>query len=145
VPEFDELGRGLSNIRQTLEEAPWENYNWPDVDFMEDEEDPDNADFLVWKAKELQKYDVRILDGYVPAATIWFKRLGKEIYKKEGPTGEYDWIETKFGGGKVWSKERFQFWRERLEWIGTVTALERKTRNEALETAKLMQEIEEGK
>jgi Protein of unknown function (DUF3632) len=143
IPEFDDTKRGLGVLRLTLEEAPWEQYNYPEIDEREDEDDPDDEDFLEWKAKELETKDVRTLNGYAPAAAAWIKQLGKVIYEKEGPTGEYDWIKTKWTGDKVWSKARFHFWRERFEWIASVTALDRKTRNEALSVAELMKKIEE--
>jgi len=143
IPELDEMWRGIRVISQTLEEAPWEEYNYPDIDELEDEDDPSNKEFLERKELLLHQNSVRALDGYVPATAVWFKKLGDCIYNMEGETYEYDWNPIKWSGGKVYSKERFQFWIERFEWISTVTALERKTRDIAKDTAQLMRSITE--
>ena len=72
---------------------------------------------------------------------------GQRLYEMEGDlSGEYDWqdeeLNSKWTGGKGYSKERFAFWRERFEWITTVTALEKSTQRIARECAERMKEIE---
>jgi hypothetical protein len=51
-------------------------------------------------------------------------------------------LNSKWTGAKGYSKERFRSWRERFEWISTVTALEKETQRIARECARRMAEIE---
>lgn len=46
-------------------------------------------------------------------------------------------------GSPGWSKERWEFSRQRFEWVASVTALDRRTKNIAREAAEEMARISE--
>ncbi|KAH8646296.1 hypothetical protein BX600DRAFT_477460 [Xylariales sp. PMI_506] len=134
-------------ITHTLELAPWKFYNFPDI---EDKEELFEEDYPEWRDEELDKRGLKSLNYFVPGAAAWFKTNARGIYEREGSMGnETQWEEEKWQwrnsiwtGAKGWSKERFSFWIQRWEWISTVTALERSTRNLAIEAAEIMKQVE---
>ncbi|KAB8251390.1 hypothetical protein BDV35DRAFT_399522 [Aspergillus flavus] len=117
-------GFGSQVLRKTLESAPWEKFHHPSIEAYIEEAEED-----WWYNKlcdeELEVIDIRTLNGFVPAAAVWI-----EYYKWTGPAG--------------WSKERWAFWKERFEWISTVTALDRQTRKIATKPVEQMTSIERG-
>ncbi|KAK2601873.1 hypothetical protein QQS21_004559 [Conoideocrella luteorostrata] len=144
IPQLDERPRAAWVLKHTLEEAPWEVFHHPDIDEQLDE-DPDDEVVLESAKHELETRDVRVLNNWVPAAALWMKINAKGIYEMQGKMSnadEQNWDPSLWKGVRGWSKERFAFWRERFEWISKVTALERSTRNDATEAAKIMRDVE---
>ncbi|KAB8199947.1 hypothetical protein BDV34DRAFT_230743 [Aspergillus parasiticus] len=117
-------GFGSQVLRKTLESAPWEKFHHPSIEaYIEEVEE----DWLYNKLcdEELEVIDIRTLNGFGPAAaeiSAWDKWTG--------PAG--------------WSKERWAFWKERFEWISTVTALDRQTRKIATKLVEQMTRIQRG-
>ena len=151
IPEYDQIGRAGYTLRSTCELAPWEKVHFPMIEELYDEDDSDNEeDWPKIRDEKLELHSIRTLNAKVPAAAQWIKMTGQRLYEMEGDlSGEYDWqdeeLNSKWTGGKGYSKERFAFWRERFEWITTVTALEKSTQRIARECAERMKEIEGGK
>lgn len=99
--------------------------------------------FVLRDTLENVSIDSKELDGLVPAAAVWIKIVGKEIYQSEGTMeGEYDYITSDWKGEKGWSKARWVFWRERFTTMGKSEALSETTRDVANEAAELMKKIE---
>ncbi|KAE8312646.1 hypothetical protein BDV41DRAFT_588900 [Aspergillus transmontanensis] len=94
--------------------------------------------------EELEVIDIRTLDGFVPAAAVWIEYCGKEIHDKGGYIDQEIPAWDKWTGLVGWSKERWAFWKERFEWISTVTALDRQTRKIATKLVEPMTRIERG-
>lgn len=93
---------------------------------------------------EIRSRDIRTLDYWTPAAAVWFKTDARGIWEMEGPLrSEWDWDPSIWKGPKGWSRARFSFWRERFEWIARVTVLRQDTKDDALEAARIMRQIEE--
>lgn len=147
VPELDQIGRAGFPMRSTCEFAPWEKVNFPDIEewygFVDEEEWP------AFRDRELEIMKINILNHKIRIAAQWIWLTGRRMYEMEGKLeGEYDWqidaLNCKWTGSKGWSKERFTFWRERFEWMTTITALEKSTKRIAKECADRMKEIEEG-
>jgi len=148
VPEFDQIGRAGFTLRSTCEFAPWEKVHFPDIEEWYDEEDEE--DWPATRDRELELVNIKILNAKIPAAAQWIQITGQRLYEMEGKLeGEHDWqdeaLNSKWKGGKGWSKERFVFWRERFEWMTTITALEKSTQRIARDCAERMKKIEEGK
>jgi hypothetical protein len=148
VPELDEIRKAGFTFRSTCEFAPWEKVHFPEIEewyFPEHEDEwPGIRD------RELERTSIRILNAKIPAAAQWIKHVGQRLYEMEGElAGEGDWQNDRFNvkwtGSKGWSKERFAFWRERFEWMTTITALEKSTQRIARECAGRMKEIEGGR
>ncbi|KAF1963838.1 hypothetical protein CC80DRAFT_353121, partial [Byssothecium circinans] len=126
IPFFQhEIRRGGNMLRYTLEAAPWEQYHWADI---EDAYASDDSEYEDWKNNQLEIYNVRTLDGVIPAAVEWVKYCGSHMYHQEGELFEYPMRNAKWNGAQGWSKERFAFWRSRFEWVATVTALFMRTK-----------------
>ncbi|GAB0137021.1 hypothetical protein EsDP_00005304 [Epichloe bromicola] len=73
-----------------------------------------------------------------PVSRSHVGHYARGIYELEGKISEADeqnWYPTTWKGPSGWSKARFAYWIERLEWIRKVTALERLTRKEAADAA----------
>ncbi|KAI9931377.1 hypothetical protein ASPWEDRAFT_169780 [Aspergillus wentii DTO 134E9] len=141
-----QLVRGGQILRRALERAQWEVYHHPDIDEdLEDFEDDEEEEYCQRRDRFMEEMDIRTLNANAPAAAQWIKYCGKEIYNMEGSLGrEVTIITTKWTGKPPgWSKERWAFWKERFEWIAGVTALDRKTRRIAKETAEEMSRIEQ--
>ncbi|PWY92286.1 hypothetical protein BO70DRAFT_327382 [Aspergillus heteromorphus CBS 117.55] len=136
---------GAEVLLRTFEAAPWEEFHFPRIeDYISPIDDDDEEDYNKTRDEELGEVDVRILNGWVPAAAVWIEYCGKEIYKKEGSMG---WEAVAFGrwtGPKGWSKERWAYWKKRAAWVSTVTALDRKTRRIAKSMMERMERIEGG-
>ncbi|KAK6811556.1 hypothetical protein RU639_012684 [Aspergillus parasiticus] len=137
------IGFGSQVLRKTLESAPWEKsyHTRIEADIEEVEED-----WLYNKLRdeELEVIDIRTLDGFVPAAAVWIEYCGKEIQDKGGYIDQEIPAWDKWTGPAGWSKERWAFWKERFEWISTVTALDRQTRKIAPKLVEQMTRIERG-
>jgi hypothetical protein len=108
--------------------------------------DPDN--YPAWHEHELELVSIRSLDAYVPAAAIWININEKGIYEMEGKMGaEYETSRgpelSSWESPLGWSKARFHHCMERFEWISTITATEKKAREDAKEAADIMRQIEE--
>ncbi|KAF7114424.1 hypothetical protein CNMCM5793_008728 [Aspergillus hiratsukae] len=131
-------------LRKTLEKAPWEKFHHEDIEQeLEDlDNDEDDEEYCELRDRVLEEIDIRTLNGWVPAAAQWIRYCGKEIYQMEGSMGRE--FATKWAGSEGWSKERWAFWKERFEWISSVTALDRKTRRIAKEMVEQMASIEQG-
>jgi hypothetical protein len=146
VPELDEISRAGFTFRSTCEFAPWEKVHFPEIEEYYDPEDEEE-----WPAirdRELELTCIQILNAKIPAAAQWTKHVGQRVYEMEGGAErKYDWqkeaFNVKWTGPKSFSKERFVFWRERFEWMTTITALEKSTQRIARECADHMKEIEE--
>ncbi|CAG8975985.1 hypothetical protein HYALB_00011540 [Hymenoscyphus albidus] len=99
----------------------------------------------------LELGEADLLNGIVPAAAIWIKRAGREIYEKSGDMDsgvflEYpkDWERYDIGDRPGWSRERFRFWRSRFELISNLelAAVTKATKDLAKEAAEIMANIE---
>ncbi|RHZ57496.1 DUF3632 domain-containing protein [Aspergillus thermomutatus] len=130
-------------LRKTLEKAPWEKFHHEDIEQeLEDlDNDDDDDEYCEQRDRLLEEIDIRTLNGWVPAAAQWIRHCGKEIYEMEGSMGRE--FPTKWTGSEGWSKERWAFWKERFQWISSVTALDRKTRRVAKEMVEEMASIEQ--
>jgi hypothetical protein len=145
VPEIDQIGRAGFVMRSTCEFAPWEKVHFPDIeeyyDFVDEKDWPATRD------RELERVSIRILNDKICYAAQWIRLVGKRMYEMEGKMdNEHDWqndaLNCKWTAGKGWSRQRFVFWRERLEWMTKITALEKSTQKVAKECADRMKEIE---
>ncbi|KOC15623.1 hypothetical protein AFLA70_269g001881 [Aspergillus flavus AF70] len=136
-------GFGSQVLRKTLESAPWEKFHHPSIEAYIEEAEED-----WWYNKlcdeELEVIDIRTLNGFVPAAAVWIEYCGKEIHDKGGYIDQEIPAWDKWTGPAGWSKERWAFWKERFEWISTVTALDRQTRKIATKPVEQMTSIERG-
>lgn len=141
-----ELSRASWVLRKTLEKAPWEEFHQADIEYYIEDFDTDSEDeeYCSRRDEMLEEIDIRTLDGWVPAAAQWIIYCGKEIYDKEESWGGEWRIKTKWIGKEGWSKERWAFWKQRFQWVGTVTALNRSTRKLAKEMVGRMNMIEQG-
>ncbi|KAF7541003.1 hypothetical protein G7054_g959 [Neopestalotiopsis clavispora] len=138
-PRLDMLSDADWIIRHTLEKTPWEVYHHPDI---EEDEEFRGEEYPAFRDYELEKRDVRSLNYWVPGAAVWFKLNSNGIYELEGPMAhEHDWSSTNWNGPKGWSKDRFAYWIERFDWISKVTALDRETRQLAVEAAQAMKQV----
>lgn len=149
LPKGDDQVRAHAGFtfRSTCEFAPWEKVHFPEIEEWYEEGD-DEDEWREHRDRELELVSIRILNAKVPAAAQWIKYTCERVYEMKGELfGEYDWQEdslnVKWKGEKGWSKERFRFWRERFEWMTTVTALEHSTKKIARECADSMKQIEE--
>jgi hypothetical protein len=147
IPELNQIGRAGFTLRSTCEFAPWELVHFPRIEELYDSDDDDNADWPKRRDLELERVSIKILNVKVPAAAQWIRHVGQRLYEMQGNLeGEYEWqneaLNSKWTGAKGYSKERFRSWRERFEWISTVTALEKETQRIARECARRMAEIE---
>jgi hypothetical protein len=145
IPELDQIGRAGFVMRSTCEFAPWEIVHFPDIE--EDYDLVDEADWPAVRDRELERVSIRILNDKIPYAAQWIRLVGKRMYKMEGRLdNEHDWhndkLNCKWTAGKGWSKKRFAFWRQRFDWMTTITALEKSTQKIARECADLMKDIE---
>jgi len=135
--ELDQRSAAGPFFLQTLEETPWEN------DQSETRER--YKDNPVELAYALYKYhSITHLNALVPALAMWIKIDCKGIYEMTGNmTGDTDHRVLLWKGPKGWSKERFNFWRQRFEAISQISELEQKTRDDAKEAAILMRKVQE--
>ncbi|KAE8380087.1 hypothetical protein BDV26DRAFT_290647 [Aspergillus bertholletiae] len=137
------IGFGSQVLRKTLESAPWERFHHPRIEaYLEGVEEDSLYNQL--RDEELEVIEIRTLNGFVPAAAVWIEYCGQEIYRKAGSLGQEISAWDKWRGPAGWSKERWGFWQQRLEWISTVTALDRKTRKIAMRLVEQMTSIEQG-
>ncbi|CAG8957309.1 hypothetical protein HYFRA_00010732 [Hymenoscyphus fraxineus] len=116
---------------------------------------PDQDSLIVSTPEAIDNLNLEeadLLNGTVPAAAIWIKRTGREIYERSGDmdTGvffEYpeDWERHDLGDRPGWSIERFRFWRSRFELISNLelAAVTKGTKDLAKEAAEIMAKIEE--
>lgn len=88
-----------------------------------------------------QQWDMGSLDGYVPAAAIWIRQCGSRIYQQEGQLENVR--DSKWKGQQVWSRERWEYWKKRFEWVTTVKTLKESTRDEARQCVEQMEDIEQ--
>jgi hypothetical protein len=147
VPEIDQIGRAGFVMRSTCEFAPWEKVHFSDIE--EYYELVDEADWPATRDRELENVNIRILNDKIPYAAQWIRLVGDRMYRMEGKLeNEHDWqneaLNCKWTAPKGWSKQRFSFWRERFEWMTTITALEKSTQKVANECADIMRNIEGG-
>ncbi|PWY93761.1 hypothetical protein BO94DRAFT_622116 [Aspergillus sclerotioniger CBS 115572] len=142
------LEYGGLTVRKTLEKAPWEIFHHADLE--------EHLSFVLNVGNEteynrekddvMERIDIRTLDGWVPAAAVWFRVCGKEMYEvsrvgeEEMMFGE--WKGSKWVGRPGWSRERWMFWKERWGWIAGVTALNRRTREIARDVVVVMGRVE---
>ncbi|RAL16215.1 DUF3632 domain-containing protein [Aspergillus homomorphus CBS 101889] len=128
-------------IRQTLENADWEIYHHPDIEKYDD--GADDEWYEEFRDLEILKMDVRTLNGKIPGAYQWIKYLGKELYQRNGRPMRREWDHSIWKGLHGWSKLRWAFWIQRLRWVTTVTALDRRTKLVAVQMAREMVAIAE--
>ncbi|PYI00708.1 hypothetical protein BO78DRAFT_401863 [Aspergillus sclerotiicarbonarius CBS 121057] len=139
TPVYGFIGHGEFTIRKTLEKAPWEIVHHENLEehlsfwLEQDEEEYDRE-----KDDQMEMIDIRTLDGWVPAAAVWFRLCGRAMYEKEGHEMSSEWEGSKWTGKPGWSRERWAFWKERWGWIAQVTALNRGTREIAREMVEVM-------
>lgn len=127
-------GRLLQNA---LETAPWEEYHFPEI---EEAEEDMGDEYEEYRDRELERLcDIRHLNGTIPAVAQWIKIQGRALYEMAGPMDLER--EELWDGPPGWSKERWKFWRQRFEWVASVTALDRRTKNIAREAAEEMARI----
>jgi hypothetical protein len=141
IPQLDERHRAGFVMRHTLEKTPWDS---PPLS-LQTPIDPNDSDYSILVAQrehELELHDIKRLDNWIPAASVWIQINAQGLYEMEGPMNtEREWIVTNWKGKRGWSKERYGFWRERFEVIGDIGELEEKTRELAREAAKIMKSI----
>ncbi|KAL5356403.1 hypothetical protein BJX96DRAFT_171581 [Aspergillus floccosus] len=124
-------GRLLQNA---LETAPWEEYHFSEI---EEAEDGLGDEYEEYRDRELERLcDIRHLDGTIAAVAQWIKIQGRALYEMTGPMDLER--ERLWDGPPGWSKERWEFWRRRFEWVASVTALDRRTKNIARQAAEEM-------
>ena len=92
------------------------------------------------KADKLDRAAIQQLDANVPVAAQWVFYAGKEIYNCEENTqglseGLWNW-EAGFG------KARWNFWKQRANWVGEQQKLSKATREVALKMVEKMDEVE---
>ncbi|RAQ57653.1 spherulin-1B precursor [Aspergillus flavus] len=87
-----------------------------------------------------EKFHHPFIKGYIEE----IEYCGKEIHDKGGYIDQEIPAWDKWTGPAGWSKERWGFWKERFEWISTVTALDRQTRKIATKPVEQMTSIERG-
>lgn len=124
-------------LQNVLETTLWEEHHHPDIDAMEAE--MDEEEFEEWKEDMLEHNDVRQLNGTVPGLAEWIKSHGSRLYGMTGPMNSEP--NALWKGPHGWSKERWEFWQKRFEWISLVTILARSTKDIAKEMAKEMARI----
>jgi len=136
-PELDLRGSAGPDFLVTLEETPWE-----DDQTETREQYKDNPVELAYALHRY--YSISQLDALVPALAMWIRINCKGIYEMTGTmTGDTDHRVLLWKGTKGWSKERFNFWRQRFEAISQISELEQKTRDDAKEAAILMRKVQE--
>ncbi|KAB8222949.1 hypothetical protein BDV33DRAFT_229029 [Aspergillus novoparasiticus] len=118
---------GSQMLKKTLELAPWEKSHHPRIGAYSEEVE-EGWLYNKLRDEELEVIDIRTLNGFVPAAAVSVEYCGKEIHDKGGYIDQEIPARDKWNGPAGSSKERWAFWKERFEWISTVTALDRQTR-----------------
>ena len=131
-------------MRKTLGKTPWEVFYHTNIDEKEAEkDDPEHDDFLAWREYELEVRAFRSLNTWASVAAVWIKINGKGLYEMEGlMPDERDWDSNELERSEGVVEREIHNWRERVEWISKVTALDRSTKETAREAADLMKEIE---
>lgn len=87
--------------------------------------------------------EIKALDGWVPAAHQWIKYCAYELYVQDGDMGS-EWP-SKWKGKKGWSKERWAFWKQRFQWVTTLSPLKDSTREIAEWCVERMNGIDGGR
>lgn len=127
----------------TLESAPRETNDNADMEKRRNSRDSNNPAYLNWRRDELHSRSTAALDGKVPAAAAWIQIDGQGLYEKEGEKqNETRRKGSLWSGPMGWSKSRFAFWRERFDWISTVSTLQDVTREPATQAAETMRRLE---
>ncbi|KAE8384141.1 hypothetical protein BDV23DRAFT_191957 [Aspergillus alliaceus] len=90
--------------------------------------------------RQWQQWDLGSLDGYVPAAAVWIRHCGSRIYQQKGRLENVRGSTWK--GQQAWSRERWDFWKKRFQWVMTQKTLKKHTRDEAGECVERMEDIE---
>lgn len=75
------------------------------------------------------------------AGSIIFKFLGRKDLSQTGANKKTDW--NLWRGDSSFSRERWDFWKERLQWISEQNELMERTRDDAQKLVKIMHSIEQ--